>query len=87
MEEKKFNEAKYTKEMIDKLHTRSLKLLEAISGTMNKITVDYVTGEGRTQRPAEIYLSNTAAIRELMQKEYTEIQLELGELREKFKNL
>lgn len=87
MEEKHFNEAKYTKEMIDKLHTRSLKLNEAISGNMNKITVDYVTGEGRFQRPGEIYLNNTVAIRDLMQKEYTEIQFELGELREKFKSL
>jgi hypothetical protein len=87
MEEKKFNEAKYTKEMIDKLHTRSLKLLEAISGTMNKITVEYVTGEGKFRRPGEIYLNNTAALRDFMQKEYTEIQLELGELREKFKSL
>jgi hypothetical protein len=87
MEEKKFNEAKYTKEMIDKLHTRSLKLLEAMSATMNKITVEYVTGEERFRRPGEIYLNNTAAIRDLMQKEYTEIQLELGVLREKFKSL
>jgi hypothetical protein len=87
MEEKKFNEAKHTKEMIDKLHTRSLKLLEAISATINKITVDYVTGTEKFRRPGEIYLTNTAAIRDLMQKEYTEIQLELGELREKFKSL
>jgi hypothetical protein len=87
MDEKKFNEAKSTKEMIDKLHTRSLKLLEAMSGNMNKITVEYVTGEERFRRPGEIYLNYTAAIRDLMQKEYTEIQLELGELREKFKSL
>jgi hypothetical protein len=87
MEEKHFNEAKYTKEMIDKLHTRSLKLNEAISGTMKKITIEYVTGEGRSLRSRELYLNNSAAIKDLMQKEYTEIKLELDQLKEKFKNL
>jgi pyruvate/2-oxoglutarate dehydrogenase complex dihydrolipoamide dehydrogenase (E3) component len=87
MEEKKFNEAKATKEMIDKLHTRVLKLQEAIAGTMNRVTVEYVSGEGRFSRPGEIYLNNAADIRDLMQKEYEEIQLELVKLREKFKSL
>jgi division protein CdvB (Snf7/Vps24/ESCRT-III family) len=87
MEEKHFNEAKDTKEMIDKLRTRSLKLQEAISGTMKKITVDYITGEERFKRPEEIYLNDVAGIKDLMQKEYTEIKLELDQLIQKFKNL
>jgi len=86
MEEKNFKEAKHIKEMIEKLHTRSLRLNEAMSGTMTKITIEYVTG-GERQRPGQIYLSDAIGIRDLMQKEYTEIQLELGQLREKFKNL
>jgi hypothetical protein len=86
MEEKKFNEAKYTKEMMDKLHTRSLKLQAAILGTMTKITIEYVTG-GERQRPGQIYLSDAIGIRDLMQKECTEIKLELDQLKERFKNL
>jgi hypothetical protein len=87
MEEKHFNEAKHIKDMIEKLRTRSLKLNEALSGTMTKITVDYFSGEERFRRPGEIYLNDVAGIKDLMQKEYAEIKLELDQLTEKFKNL
>jgi hypothetical protein len=86
MTEKHFNEAKYIKEMIEKLRTRSLRLSEAMSGTMKKVTIEYVTG-GERQRPGQIYLSDAIGIRDLMQKEYTEIKLELDQLTEKFKKL
>jgi division protein CdvB (Snf7/Vps24/ESCRT-III family) len=86
MEEKNFNEAKRIKELIEKLYTRSFKLQEAMSGTMRKITIEYVTGEER-QRPGKIYLNDAAGIKDLMQKEYTEIKIEIDQLKEKFKNL
>ncbi len=86
MDDKNFNEAKHIKEMIEKLRTRSLRLNEAMSGTMTKITIEYITG-GERQRPGKIYLSDATGIRDLMQKEHAEIKFELDELGKKFKNL
>lgn len=88
MDDKKFNEAQVITETIAKLHLRALHLVEIMSeGTITKVTVEYYTGKGKTRRLGSIYLNNVEDLRNIMQKEYDDIQIDLVELRKQFKEL
>ena len=87
MDIEKYNEVKGLMSTIERLENRLAKLLEASSGTLNKVTVEYTTGGRRFSRPGELHLFRSENVKEIMKKEADAIENEIADLKEKFKSL